>query len=47
MATLEEAERCPLVGQGNDNVPADREAIGQQYSSWNACLIPAATAPPI
>jgi hypothetical protein len=47
MATRDGAERWPLVGQGNDNVPADREAIAQQHSSWNACLIPAATAPPI
>lgn len=45
MATREGAERCPLVGQGNDNVPADREAIGQQHPSWNACPIPAGIGP--
>jgi hypothetical protein len=33
IATREGPERCPLVGQGNDRVPADRDAIAQQHSS--------------
>src|SRR5688500_3615867 len=39
IATRDGPERCPVVGQGNDNVPADRDAIAQKCSSLTTLLV--------